>query len=187
MQALCRMGGKSMKKSLLAVLAVFLLAACSQPSSTADTSSGTDKPADTEKPAETAEPLSSDEILDVVLKDAGISASRLSDIKVSLPDKDGNITVTFGLNDQTVTYVVNETTGEIVSSDLPEGAAETVQTTQDPMEEAINAAFNTLEGYQGGAENITVKPQGTVITVDFDWNGEHYTLQYDTAAHQIVE
>ena len=181
------MGGKTMKKSLLAVLAVFLLAACAKPSSTADTQTGTDKPADTEKPAETAEPLSSDEILDVVLNDAGISASRLSDIKVSLPDKDGNITVTFGLNDQTVTYVVNETTGEIVSSDLPEDAAETVQKVQDPMEEAINAAFDSLEGYKGGAENITVKPQGTVITVEFDWNGEHHTLQYDTAAHQIIE
>lgn len=179
-----------MKKIIQAILAVFLLTACGQ--SLQGNSSANNKPEETAaaEPAaeEPAEDLTSDQILDVVLNDLNLSAAQLQDIKISAPDREGNVTVSFLIGEEAASYVIDQKTGDIIRADLPEGfEKENTASVPNPMEQAINAAFATLDGYKGGAENITVSQQGVNIIVEFDWNGDHYVKTYDTALDRIID
>ena len=131
--------------------------------------------------------MDSDAILKVVFDDLGIQISQASEIKVSVPDDDGHITVTFKVMDKDCSYVVDAYSGEIISKEVPDGIAEEANSSGDPIEKAINAAFESLDGYQGGAEDIHATQSGTDIIVEFDWNGQHYKMTYDTNEGRIVE
>lgn len=131
--------------------------------------------------------LDSQAIMDIVLDACPLDLAQIDNIKVGAV-KDGVCEVTFDSEAGPFSYSVNATTGEIVDRVEPEVSAE-VQA-HDPTEEAINACMDAIEGYSGGAENISVKfvtVDGVdQIEVELDWNGEHYDMFYDPAAGQVV-
>ncbi|MBE6127767.1 MAG: hypothetical protein E7185_00675 [Erysipelotrichaceae bacterium] len=176
-----------MKKMFLASILALSLCACSNPAA----SSGTDaqKPEEQvqEQTQETAEPLGSQEILDAVFNELNVSLSKVDDIKISVPDDKDNVTVTFTFNGEEYFCKVNEMTGEIVEHNVPDDIAAQAQKIEDPFEAAINASFDQLEGYSGGAEDIKVSQNGTTYVVEFNWNGEHYTFNYDVNEGKIVD
>lgn len=171
---------------IISVFAISLLSACgssgsSEPAADTPETVAPTTPAATEAQKE----LDSQELVDIIEADMGLSLAYISEIHVSLLDADDNFTVTFKANDKDCTYVINGYTGEIVSKDIPEGAKDNAE--KDPMEAAINAAMNSLEGYNGGAESIKVSQEGTTITVEFDWNGEHHTFHYDMNTESLID
>ncbi|MBR5932203.1 MAG: hypothetical protein IKZ95_09305 [Lachnospiraceae bacterium] len=173
-------------KKLLAILlacvfAVTLLTACGG-------NKNADTPADTPT-AESSEKTAMDagDLVSLIFKDLGLEMSQAKDILVDLIGEDGNRTVTFKLGDKECTYVVNAYDGTIISKDIPEGALEEAQDSGNPMETAINAAFSSIEGYQGGAENISASMDGSIIIVDFDYDGDHYTFYYDLNEGTLLE
>lgn len=125
-----------------------------------------------------------DSAVDYALNDCGISVAFLSEIKATYPD-DKTIQVTFKYNGEEGLYLFDKATGEVLEKKVPKVSND--KSSSDPFEEAINAAFDSLEGYKGGAENIKVSSSGDIITVKFDWNGEKYELRYDTIAKKIVD
>lgn len=177
------------------VLAVSILCACggkkepepeAQPQTT-EAAQPTEK--QTEKPTETEskEPLGNDVLVDKVFKDLKLSTAFAADIKVSEMDADGNVTISFKLNNIDCSYVLNGTTGEIVSKNVPTEAREVPANTMEPFERAVNMAMGSIEGYSGGAENIQTSLNEGIISVDFDWNGTHYSFHYDMKLDQLVD
>ena len=133
-----------------------------------------------------AELLSDDELLNAVFDDLGVSLTMASEIKIGAVQDDNTRMITFKLNGQECAYVIDAYTGAIESKDVPDGAVEAAESAGDPMEQAINASFNTIDGYKGGAENIAVSQDGTDIIVQFDYNGEHYQFRYDANTKEAV-
>lgn len=143
----------------------------------------------TEKQTETTvkEPLDSNILVDKVFKDLRLSIAFAADIKVSAMDADGNVIVSFKLNNIECHYILNGTTGEIISKYVPNEALMEPADAMSPFERAVNMALNTIEGYSGDAENIQANMNGEMIDVDFDWNGQHYSFHYDMKQDKLVD
>ena len=175
------------------VLAVSVLCACggkkepeTQPQTT-EAAPQTEKPTEKQTEAEAKEPMDSGDLVDRVFKDLNLSLAFADDIMVHAMDADGNVTISFKLNNIDCSYVLNGTTGEIVSKNVPTEALEEPANSMDPFERAINMAMDSLEGYSGGAENITVSMNEGIIDVDFDWNGKHHSFHYDMNQDKLID
>jgi hypothetical protein len=143
----------------------------------------------TEKPteAETKKPMDSGELVNIVFKDLKLSIAYAADIEVHPGDAEGNVAISFKLNNINCSYVLNGTTGAIVSKNVPPEAVEVPANSPDPFEKAINTAMDSIEGYSGGAENIQASMSEGIIEVNFDWNGQHYTFHYDMNQEKLVD
>lgn len=128
--------------------------------------------------------LDADSAVDYVINDCGISVAYLSEIKVSNPDEK-TIKVTFKYNNEEGLYLFDKATGEVLEKNVPKASND--NSSSDPFQDALNAAFDSLEGYKGGAENIKVSSSGNIITVKFEWNGEKYEFRYDINTKKIVD
>lgn len=132
--------------------------------------------------------LDSDAILDAVEGVCPISLAEATDIKVSAVN-DGKRTVTFGSAYGDFSYTVDAYTGEILEKTEPEMTEE--QKSDDPVENAISACFDSLDGFSGGAENIKVKvsvEDGVqIVNVIFDWDGQHWDMSYNTATGEVTQ
>lgn len=143
-----------------------------------------------ETAVEAAEPteLDSDAILDIVAEACPISLAEATDIKVSAVS-DGACTVTFGSAYGDFSYMVDVLTGEILDKTEPEMTDE--QKSDDPIENGINACFNSIDGYSGGAENIKVSMSVVdgiqIVNVTFDWDGQHWDMSYNTATGEVTQ
>ncbi len=143
-----------------------------------------------EEAVEAAEPaeLDADAILDIVAEVCPVSLGVATDIKVSA-EHDGLRTVTFGSEYGDFSYTVDIHTGEIVDKTEPEMTEG--QKSEDPIENAINACFNSIEGYSGGAENIKVSMSVSdgvqIVNVTFDWDGQHWDMSYNTATGEVTQ
>ena len=175
------------------VLTLSVLCACGkkkEPETQAQTTNTvTQAETQTEKQTETETkaPMDSGELVDIVFKDLKLSTAYAADIKVNAMDAEGNIAVSFKLNNIDCSYVLNGTTGEIVSKNVPPAAIEVPANTQDPFEKAVNTAMGSIEGYSGGAQNIQASMSDGIIEVNFDWNGQHYTFHYDVKLDRLVD
>lgn len=178
-----------MKKSIIGVAVTSLalalcLTACGG-SSAPDTEPETNAPEETQ--TEQVE-LDTDALLSKVFDACPLDMSQASDIKIGAV-KDGAREVTFNSEAGPFSYTVDAYTGEILDKTEPEVSAEVKAS--DPMETAINACFDSVEGYSGGAENIHIKEttvDGAVqYEVEFDWNGQHYDMFYDVASGQVIQ
>lgn len=170
---------------LISVFAVTILTACG-----GSKQEETPAPAETQAPtapAEEKKEMDTGDLVSRIFDDMGIEMIQADDIYMELIDADGNRTVTFTVGGQKCTYVINAYDGTIVSKDIPDGVLESANAAGDPVETAINACFNSIEGYHGGAENISVSMEGTIINVEFDYNGEHYSRQFDTSAGKLID
>lgn len=144
------------------------------------------------EPEEQAEPeqaevaLDSNALLDIVEDACPIPFSNASDIKVTI-GAEGTSTVAFGSPYGDFSYTLDSYTGEILDRTEPEVTEE--QASEDPVENAINACFNSLDGYNGGAEDIKVSltEGGQTVNVSFVWNGQAYDMTYDTATGEVTQ
>ena len=141
----------------------------------------------TENPAKTKEPMASSELVDIVFKDLRLSVAFEADITVHPMEKDGNVTISFKLNNVDCSYVLEGTTGEIVSKNVPPQAIEVPANTASSMERAVNMAMDSIDGYTGGATNIQAKESDGIIEVTFDWNGSHYIFHYDVMLDTLID
>lgn len=138
-------------------------------------------------PAESKEPLDNGSLVEKVFQDLHLSIAYAGDIKVSAIDEAGNYTVSFKLNNIDCNYVLNGYTGAIISRNVPPEALAQPENAMDPLEKAVNMALNTIEGYSGGAENIQTSLEDGIITVNFDYEGNHYTFHYDVSQEKLVD
>lgn len=93
--------------------------------------------------------LDSDAILAIVEEACPIDLAIATNVKVGLA-QDGRRTVTFDSEYGPFSYTVDVVTGEIVEKAEPEMPGQAVS--DDPVEQAIQAVFDTVEGYNGGAQ-----------------------------------
>lgn len=192
-----------MKKMVL-ILCIFLLAvsvfcACGKKkeqetptTQTAATETQTEAP--TQKPTEAAtepapakEALDANSLIDIVFKDLRLSVAFAADVNTSPMDTEGNVTVSFKLNNIDCSYLVNGYTGAIRSKNVPPEALMQPENAMGPFEAAVNTAMASIDGYSGGASNIQTSLSDNIITVDFDWNGNHYTFHYDTDQGILID
>ena len=78
------------------------------------------------------------------------------------------------------------------SAAASEAASSAAASEEDIYEKAINACLESVEGYNGGAENIQVKAKisadGTQeIEVLFDYDGKSYDFDYDPKTGEVTE
>nr|AHF25915.1 hypothetical protein [uncultured bacterium Contigcl_1539] len=139
------------------------------------------------EPAASKEPLDAGIIVEKVFQDLHLSIAYAGDIKVSAMDEAGNYTVSFKLNNIDCNYVVNGYTGAIVSKNVPPEALAQPENANDPLEKAVNMALNTIEGYSGGAQNIQASVEDGIITINFDFDGSHYTFYYDVSQEKLLD
>ena len=175
------------------VLALSVLCACGkkkEPETQAQTTEAAPQTeTQTEKPteAETKEPVDSGELVDIVFKDLKLSTAYAADIIVHPADAEGNVEITFKLNNTACSYVINSITGEIVRKNVPPEAIEVPANATSPFERAVNTAMGSIEGYSGGAENIQASMSEGIIEVSFDWNGQHYMFHYDVNLDRLID
>ncbi len=175
------------------VLALSILCACGkkkEPETQAQTTDAVPQTeTQTEKPTETEtkKPMDSGELVNIVFKDLKLSIAYAADIEVHTADADGNVEITFKLNNTDCSYMVNGMTGKIVSKNVPPEAIEVPANVTSPFEKAVNTAMGSIEGYSGGAENIQTSMSDGIIEVNFDWNGQHYTFHYDVNLDRLVD
>ena len=187
-------------KKILSILCVTLMAllvlcACggkkepeTQPQTEEQTTAAqTETQTETTTEAVTQPLLDNNTLVDIVFKDLRLSTAFAGDISVSQPDADGSVTVYFKLNNIDCNYVLDGYTGNILSKYVPQEALGEPANAMEPFERAVNTALGSLDGYTGGAQNIQTSADGNIITVDFDWNGNHYTFHYDTNQNILVD
>ncbi len=182
-----------MKKTIsllcIFVLVVSLLCACGgkkEPETQPQTKEAV-QPTEKQTEEQAKEPLDSSVLVEKVFDDLNLSLAYADDIMVHAMDADGNIEISFKLNSIDCSYVLNGTTGAIVSKNVPPEAVEVPANSPDPFEKAINTAMDSIEGYSGGAENIQASMSEGIIEVNFDWNGQHYTFHYDMNQEKLVD
>ena len=191
-----REGVIALKKSIVgmaaaSVLLTLSLVACGggQQAAPAETA----EPEATAEATEKGEPLETQAIMDAVFDASSASVAEAENIHMGL-EKDGKVEVTFTTSAGEYAYVVDAYTGEVLEKTEPDAAAASAPAetkSSDPTEAAINACFDSLEGYNGGAENIKVKvveANGSQqVEVQFDWDGQHHEMVYDVASGQVVQ
>lgn len=129
--------------------------------------------------------LDSDAVLDIVFGVCPLSSSQVEHINVA--NKNGAYKVTFESEYGDFSYTVDESTGEItkrIEPEIPAGGAEV-----DPAEAAINACLEEVGCRGDEAQGIKVKFKGSqnkVAVVEFDYNGEHYEMEYDTESGTVT-
>lgn len=191
-------------KKLIPILCIFLLAvsvlcACGKKkeqetpttqnaATEKQTEAPTQKPTETTtEPAQTKEALDPNSLIDIVFNDLHLSVAFAADVNASPMDADGNVTVSFKLNNIDCYYLLNGYTGAIISRNVPPEALMQPEDAMGPFEAAVNTAMGSIDGYSGGATNIQTSLNDNIITVDFDWNGNHYTFHYDTNQGILVD
>ena len=137
-----------------------------------------------EQAEEAVQELDSDAILNIVEEACPIELSRATDIHVGAV-QDGTREVTFGSEYGDFSYTVDVYTGEVLSSTEPEMTEE--QIADDPVDRAFSACFGAIEGYDGGATNITVKVNGSQIKMTFDYDGQSYDMIYDDSTGEVTQ
>lgn len=140
--------------------------------------------AEPEQAEEAAQELDSDAILNIVEEACPIELSRATDIHVGAV-ADGAREVTFGSEYGDFSYTVDVLTGEILARTEPEMTEE--QISDDPVERAFDACFGSIDGYNGGAQNIKVKVSGDQIEVTFDYEGQSYDMIYDDSTGEVTQ
>ena len=172
-----------MKKLLLLLASVLMCSACSSPKP----ETGNEKPAEETVSETVKKALSSEEMLDQSMNQLGLTLYKIENVHISVPDNEDNVKISFTVEGTEYFCKINQYTGEMTEHNIPEEVIQKTREAADPMEQAINAAFSHVEGYSGGAEDIKVHQEGTVIVVEFNWNGEHYTLHYDMNEGKITD
>ena len=177
------------KRFLLSAALVLSMCACSSSSATTETPKETPAETPAEETGQKKETtLDSGQLVDVLLNELGVSLGNIDDIHVPLADEDNNFKLTFTLNGEEYFCKINGTTGEVIEHNVPDDILKAVKAAGDPADAALDAAFNALKGYNGGAEDIVISQSGpTTYTVDFNWNGEHYTFNYDADQGKIID
>ena len=82
-------------------------------------------------------------------------------------------------------YVVDAKTGEVLEKDEPE----LPEVIEDPFDLAHDACLAMLDGYDGTAESMTLRMRGqqhAIIEVEFDWKGDHYSMEYDINSKAVT-
>ena len=60
--------------------------------------------------------------------------------------------------------------------------------TEDPaIDAAIAKATEEIEGFDGSWENLSIKVDDPITTIDFDWKGTHYQYTFDQETGQIID
>ncbi|MDO4404903.1 MAG: PepSY domain-containing protein [Atopobiaceae bacterium] len=127
--------------------------------------------------------ITSAEAKNAVFAVCPISAKQAYEMTIKL--KNPTWVVTFNSDFGYFSYVVDAKTGEILEKDEPE----VPEGTRDPMDAARDACLATLDGYDGRAKNMTLSLKGQkhkVVDVEFDWNGEHYSMQCDVSTKTVT-
>lgn len=107
-------------------------------------------------------------------------------------DKGDVYLITFNSDYGMFSYTVDAKTGEILEKDepeVPEDSADAGPSDSDILKEAREACLATLDGYNGGAENMRLTLRGQqyrVVDAQFDWNGKHYEMQYDVSTKTVT-
>ena len=123
-------------------------------------------------------------ILEIVSNDLialGTSlAADMKDFKMSDPDSNANRTITFKLSGIDCMYLINAYNGDVIDKNVPE---EAISSARDYFGESVNAAVHEIATNGNQPENIRCGkrpgPDGsTIITVDLDYQGEHYSREY---------
>ena len=132
-----------------------------------------------------AEAIAPDEAIDRAFDECPIDIMLAEDIKVS-QKSGGNWSVSFGSKYGDFSYLVDGSTGEILEKEEPE----IDEKPSDPASDAIDACFNALEGYNGGAENIKLSTKTVngelTVNVTFDWKGKAYDMTYNTVTGEVT-
>ena len=127
--------------------------------------------------------ITSAQAKDAVFAVCPISAKQTYGMTISL--KHPTWVVTFNSDYGHFSYVVDAKTGEILEKDEPE----VPEDAPDPIDAARDACLATLDGYDGRATNMTLKLKGQqhkVVDVEFDWKGEHYSMEYDVSSKTVT-
>jgi hypothetical protein len=141
------------------------------------------------EPEYTEEDLANSEIIDSAAAKNAVFAvcpipSKLAyGMKISL--KLPTWVVTFDSMYGHFSYVVDAKTGEVLEKDEPE----LPEVIEDPFDLAHDACLAMLDGYDGTAESMTLRMRGqqhAIIEVEFDWKGDHYSMEYDINSKTVT-
>ena len=131
-----------------------------------------------------AEAIGPEEAIDAAFDECPIDIMLAEGIKVS--QTGGNWKISFGSKYGDFSYVVDGSTGEILEKNEPE----INEKPADPASDALDACFDALDGYNGGAENIKLSMKtidGDLnVAVTFDWNGKAYDMLYYRRDRRVV-
>lgn len=144
-----------------------------------------EEPAETSAAAQTE--LSTDQLIDVITKDLDASLTQLDDLHQGLVGEDGSIEITFKMGGEDCSYTLNAYTGEILDKNVPEAAMKAKEEAGDTTQAAMDAAFDSIDGFDGSASNISMSEEGSTIIVEFDYHGEHVEKTYDTDKGELVD
>ena len=131
--------------------------------------------------------LTSKEARNAVFEVCPISSRDAQNMRISLKGK--VYEVTFNSDYGMFSYTVDAKTGEILEKDEPDLSQVDIVSSSDIMKDAREACLATLDGYTGGAENMTLALRGQqyqVVYVQFDWNGKHYEMEYDVSTKTVT-
>ena len=132
-----------------------------------------------------AEAIGPEEAIDAAFDECPIDIMLAEGIKVS--QTSGNWKISFGSKYGDFSYVVDGSTGEILEKNEPE----IDEKPADPASDALDACFDALDGYNGGAENIKLSMKtidGDLnVAVTFDWNGKAYDMLYNTVTGEVID
>ena len=79
-------------------------------------------------------------------------------------------------------YAAGRAPGMVDEPELPE-------VIEDPFDLAHDACLAMLDGYDGTAESMTLRMRGqqdAIIEVEFDWKGDHYSMEYDINSKTVT-
>jgi hypothetical protein len=132
-----------------------------------------------------AEAIGPEEAIDKAFDECPIDIMLAEGIKVS--QKGGNWKISFGSKYGDFSYLVDGSSGEILEKSEPE----INEKPADPASDALDACFDALDGYNGGAENIKLSMKtidGDLnVAVTFDWNGKAYDMLYNTVTGEVID
>ena len=81
-------------------------------------------------------------------------------------------------------------TAEEAAKEAEENAKEATKKTgtEDPaIDSVMEAATEDIEGFDGSWENVEMGVDDPIVTIDFDWNGNHYQYKYNEDTGEIVK
>lgn len=141
------------------------------------------EPEYTEEDLERIRIITSKEAKDAVFAVSPIPAKLASHMSIKLMNN--TWVVDFDSDYGHFRYVVDAKTAEILDKE----ESEVPEEIEDPMDLARDACLATLDGYDGSAKNMTLTLKGQknkVVYVEFDWKGEHYSMEYDVSSKTIT-
>lgn len=136
--------------------------------------------------------LTGDQIIDAAFAACPIDENSAFDVKVSAVEN-GVAVVTFTSTYGDFSYTIDAYTGEVVEKTEPTEALEEAANNpldKDPITLATTACLNYVKT-NGQETNVQCKSRTDdgvqKVRVQFDFNGEHYDLDYDVATGKITD